>query len=144
VSQCWARPIPDWSTGPTTDALHPLSRGGPMISLARYRTLLGEPHMAGAFAASVVGRLPIGMAVLSLLLFIQRNEQSFSTAGIAAALYVIGIGVAAPLVGRLIDRLGPRPLLLAGAIAYPLALAALVIAIERGADPAWVGTAAFV
>src|SRR5690606_9691979 len=130
------------STGRTTDAASPLPRGCPMISLARYRALLREPHLAGAFAAPGVGRLPIGMAVLSLLLFIQRNEQSFSTAGIAAALYVTGIAVAAPVVGRLIDRLGPRPLLLAGAIAYPLALAALVTAIARGADAHWVGTAA--
>ena len=63
-----------------------------MISLDRYRVLLREPQLAAAFGASAVGRLPIGMAVISILLYIQDAEESFSSAGIAAALYVIGIG----------------------------------------------------
>jgi MFS family permease len=114
-----------------------------MISLDRYRLLLREPHLASAFATSVVGRLPIGMAVISILLFIQDAEESFASAGIAAALYVVGIAVVAPLVGRLIDRFGPRPLLIAGAVAYPIALAGLLIAVEVGADTPWIASFAF-
>jgi MFS family permease len=109
-----------------------------MISLQRYRALLGEPQLAGAFGASMAGRLPIGMAVLAILLFIQHTEQSFSSAGIAAALYVTGIGVVAPLIGRLIDRFGPRPLLLAGACTYPVALAGLMAAVKWDAGTAWI------
>ena len=52
-----------------------------MISLARYRALLREPQLSGAIAASVVGRLPIGMAMLAILLFIQDARESFSLAG---------------------------------------------------------------
>jgi predicted MFS family arabinose efflux permease len=115
-----------------------------MISLHRYRTLLREPHIAAAVAASAVGRLPIGMAVLSILLFVQQTEQSFARAGVASALYVTGIGTAAPFIGRLIDRIGPRPLLYTGAAAYPLALGALIVAVLSGAGGALVGAAAFV
>jgi MFS family permease len=109
-----------------------------MISLQRYRTVLSEPQLAGAFGASMAARLPIGMAVLAILLFIQHTEQSFSSAGIAAALYVTGIGVVAPLIGRLIDRFGPRPLLLAGACTYPVALAGLMAAVTWEAGTAWI------
>lgn len=114
-----------------------------MISLHRYKTLLREPHVAGAFLASIVGRLPIGMAVLSILLFIQYVDQSYSRAGIASALYVAGVALVSPLIGRVVDRFGPRLILRLCTFAYPLALAALVIAVQSGASPAWVGVAAF-
>ena len=115
-----------------------------MISLDRYQSLLREPHVAGTIAASVVGRLPIGMAVISILLFIQQVDKSYSRAGIASGLYVVGVAILAPYVGRLIDRFGPRPMLILGACAYPLALCALIAAVRSGASTFWLGVAAFV
>ncbi len=114
-----------------------------MISLERYRSLFREPDIGAAIAASFVGRLPIGMAVLSILLFVQQSQQSFARAGIASALYVIGVGVAAPFIGRMIDRMGPVKLLRFGAIAYPLALSALIMTVQRDAGDVWIGVAAF-
>lgn len=114
-----------------------------MISLDRYRTLLREPDVAAAVAASFVGRLPIGMAVLSILLFVQQSQQSFARAGVASALYVTGVCVAAPFLGRMMDRIGPRRLLQFGAIAYPIALSVLIFAVQRGASDALLGIAAF-
>jgi len=113
-----------------------------MISLARYKALLQADGISGAIGASIIGRLPIGMAVLAILLFVQQ-ATSFAAAGVAAALYVTGVGLVAPLVGRWIDRFGPRPVLLAGAGAYPLALGALILAVKTDAGPTWVGAAAF-
>lgn len=115
-----------------------------MIPLDRYRALLREPDVASAIAASFVGRLPIGMAVLSILLFVQQSQQSFARAGVASALYVTGVCVAAPFIGRMIDRLGPGRLLRLGAMAYPLALALLIFAVQQGASDVLLGTAAFV
>lgn len=115
-----------------------------MISLARYRELLREPDVAAAIAASFVGRLPIGMAVLSILLFVQHSLQSFARAGFASALYVTGVCVAAPFIGRMIDRVGPGRMLRFGAIAYPLALALLVYTVQQGAGDLLLGAAAFV
>lgn len=114
-----------------------------MISLERYRSLLREPDVGTAVAASFVGRLPIGMAVLSILLFVQQSQQSFARAGIASALYVIGVGFAAPFIGRLIDRLGPRRLLRVCAVIYPLALGLLIHAVQSGASDLVVGAASF-
>lgn len=114
-----------------------------MISLVRYRTLLADRRLATAVAASWVGRLPIGMAVLSILLFVEHAQASFSLAGMASALYVVGIGAVAPLVGRLIDRFGPRLILWAGACAYPLALLGLFTAVKAGAGTVAVAAWAF-
>ena len=114
-----------------------------MISLNRYQSLLREPHIASTVAASVVGRLPIGMAVIAILLFIQQVDRSYSRAGIASGLYVVGVAALAPYIGRLIDRFGPRLLLLVSACAYPLALCALVAAVATGASTLWLGVAAF-
>jgi len=113
-----------------------------MISLERYRQLLREPDVSGAVAASVLGRLPIGMAVISILLFVQQASGSFAQAGTASALYVVGIGAVSPFVGRLIDRIGPRPILAVTALAYPLALIGLVVAVRSDAGPVWVGALA--
>jgi MFS family permease len=114
-----------------------------VISLDRYRLLLREPFIAGAVGASFAGRLPIGMAVLSILLFVQQAEASFVRAGIASACYVVGIGLAAPFIGRLIDHVGPGRVLYACAAAYPLALGGLIAAVYQGAGVPWIGAAAF-
>lgn len=105
----------------------------PMISLARYAQLFAQPEMRGVILASLIGRLPIGISGLALLLLVQANEASVGEAGLVTAMYLAGLAGAAPFVGRVIDRLGPRPVLLAAGLAYPVALVALVTALSRGA-----------
>jgi MFS family permease len=114
-----------------------------MISLHNYKSLLREPHIGGTIGASVVARLPIGMAVISILLFVQQTESSYARAGIASAMYVVGVASLAPFIGRLIDRFGPRPLLVVGACAYPIALCALIFSVQTGASTLWLSVAAF-
>lgn len=99
-----------------------------MISLARYSAVLALPDVKQAFAASFVGRIPIGIAGLAILLLVQAVENSYAHAGAVAATYVAGLAAAAPLLGRLIDRVGPRRVLLACALLYPAALFALIAA----------------
>src|SRR5436853_3619842 len=86
--------------------------------------------------ASISGRLPIGIAGLAILLFIQGRSNSFAFAGTASALYVLGLSVVAPFLGRLIDRLGPRPVLATCAVLYPGALVALAALVLGSAAPA--------
>jgi len=97
-----------------------------VISLARYAALLDQPALRSAIAASVLGRLPIGIAGLAILMLAQDTTGSFARGGAIAACYVAGLATVAPLLGRLIDRYGPRPTLLACAFAFPTALAALI------------------
>src|SRR5690349_15467256 len=108
-----------------------------MLSMQRYRDLFALPELRSTIASSIAGRMPIGIAGLAILLFVQARSSSFSVAGTASALYVLGLGVVAPFLGRLMDRLGPRPVLAVCAITYPAALvglAALVLMSASGAS----------
>lgn len=115
-----------------------------MFTLSRYRSLFAIPGLSAAFLASVVGRLPIGVAGLAILLYVQARSLSFTQAGVASALYVLGLAAVAPALGRLIDRLGPRPVMLVCSAVYPAALAALIYAVERDAHAVWLMLSALV
>lgn len=93
------------------------------------------------FAASLLGRLPIGVTGLAILLLVQTSSGSFALGGAAAGCYVSGLAVVAPMLGRLIDRHGPRPVLTACSVTFPCALLALVAASAR-LDLAWLAFAA--
>jgi MFS family permease len=107
-----------------------------VISLARYTALLEPRDMKHAIAVSVIGRLPIGITGLAILLLVQGATDSFSRGGAATAAYVMGLAAVAPAVGRLIDRIGPRWALLACSIAFPAALLGLVAAVHGRSDSA--------
>jgi len=88
------------------------------------------------YAASMLGRLPIGLTGLAVLLLVQTGTGSFALGGAAAACYVSGLALVAPLLGRLIDRHGPRRVLLPCAFAFPAALG-LLVAASRHEHFAW-------
>jgi MFS family permease len=113
-----------------------------LISFQRYAELFRVPGLGATYVASIVGRLPIGIATLAILLFLRERSGSFAVAGTAAACYVLGLSVIAPALGRLMDRLGPRPVLSLSAVIYPLALAALIALVLASADAWWILAAA--
>ncbi len=100
------------------------------MTLGRYVQLLALPDVRQAFVSSFVGRIPIGIAGLAILLLVQSVEGSYAQAGLVGATYVLGLAVAAPLLGRMIDRVGPRGVLAACALLYPTALFALIAALQ--------------
>jgi len=53
------------------------------------------------------------MGGLALLLLVQLNEDSYASAGFVTSAYIAGLAGAAPVLGRLIDRLGPDAILAA-------------------------------
>ena len=87
--------------------------------------------------ASFLGRLPIGITGLAILMLTQSVSGSFARGGSVAACYTLGLAVLAPALGRLIDRRGPRSLLLACAFAFPASLLALIVALHSS-GPAWI------
>jgi MFS family permease len=109
-----------------------------MISFERYTALFRTPHVASAIGASIIGRIPIGLASLAILLFVQERAGSFALGGSTTASYVLGLAGISPLIGRIIDRLSPRPVLLASAALYPVALIALVVLVSIGAGTYWI------
>lgn len=103
-----------------------------MISLARYTALLELREFRQIILVSLLGRLPIGICGLAILLLVRLATGSFAAGGAASGCYVAGLAAIAPVLGRLIDRYGPRATLLASAIAFPAALSALVAAMSSG------------
>ena len=81
-----------------------------------YARILGSPGVAPIVAATVIGRLPIGISGLAILLFISETSGSFAVAGACAGALALGSAAGAPLQGRLVDRRGDGSLI-------PLAIA---------------------
>ena len=103
-----------------------------MISFAPYARLLRERDLRFLFGASLIGRLPIGMTGLAILLLVQQAVGSFAAGGAVTGCYIAGLASVAPPIGRLIDRRGPRGVLLASALLFPASLWALVGAVYAG------------
>ena len=100
--------------------------------LTSYRRVLTK-DLRYLFGASIFGRLPIGMSGLAILLLVQGTSGSFATGGAATGCYVAGLACVAPAIGRVIDRHGPRTMLLACAVLFPSALCGLLAAVAAGA-----------
>ena len=107
-----------------------------MISLERYARLLARRDVRELFTTSIVGRLPIGMASLAIVLLVQKANGSFADAGALTGAYVAGLAGVSPLVGRWLDRAGPHNLLRATALAYPATLIALSVTLQHAAPVA--------
>jgi MFS family permease len=63
-------------------------------------------------ATSLVARLPAAMANLAIILRVAEATGSYARAGGVTAAYVVGTGIVTPVLGRLADRTGRRPVLL--------------------------------
>lgn len=107
------------------------------------------PVVAGAFLAvlrrpgvwrpavgAMLGSLPIGMLGLAVLLMVQRWQGAFAAAGATVGMLGAGTAVGMIVQGRLIDRFGPAPVLLAAAGMQLIGLAGLVVAGRSGAGVA--------
>jgi MFS family permease len=72
---------------------------------------------AAPFAASLIGRLPMGAIGLVFILRTHEITGSYAAGGVATGAYALSLGLVAPGLGRLIDLKGQtRVLLVAGAL----------------------------
>ncbi len=109
---------------------------GPSI-LAPYRAFLKLPDIPAMIAMAWLSRSPISMNALAMLLFLRNELGNFQAAGQVVGAFFVSMAVAAPVVGRLIDRHGPRWPLVVDGIAHPLFMAAILWA---GVQHAGAGT----
>ncbi|MGY1437949.1 MFS transporter [Streptomyces reniochalinae] len=78
-----------------------------------YRQILAVPGMAPLLAVSFLARTAITADVMALTLYaVLGLESSYAAAGGVAAALTAGLALGGPLLGRMIDRRGPRPVLL--------------------------------
>jgi predicted MFS family arabinose efflux permease len=81
------------------------------LALARYARILRTPGIAAIVIATLIGRLPIGISGLAILLYVQDVSGSFAAAGVCAGALALGSALGAPFQGRLVDWRGERALL---------------------------------
>ena len=76
-----------------------------------YARILRAPGVALLVLATLVGRLPIGISGLAILLYVREVTGSFAAAGLCTGALALGSAAGAPLQGRLVDRRGVGALL---------------------------------
>jgi MFS family permease len=103
---------------------------------ARYRSFLRQPDVPALLVTAFVTRLPVGTLSLSLLLHVRALTGSFATAGAAVGACLFAAAVTGPLQGRIVDRRGPAPVLVATGLACPAALVVVLLARPLGLAPA--------
>lgn len=104
--------------------------------LGAYRVLVRPPGTTRLIVSLLIGRIPIGIFSLAIVLLVRAETGSFAEAGAASAAWAIGAGVLAPIQGRLVDRFGQPAVLIPSTLANALAVAG-ILACARNQSPTW-------
>jgi predicted MFS family arabinose efflux permease len=103
-----------------------------------------ETPIAALAISSILARLSLGMGAVALVIFVHSRSGSFGVAGGAAAAFTLGFGVAGPIVGRAVDRRGPRPVLLPASLLSTASLLALTTVGAAAGDVVLIAFAALI
>ncbi|MFG1707954.1 MFS transporter [Nonomuraea sp. M3C6] len=101
-----------------------------------YRGLFNRPGVKGFVLAGFVGRMPMSMLGIGVVLLISALTESYATAGAVAATTNVAFAIAAPLSGRLVDRFGQGRIIAPFAVVNGLALVSLMLCAGFGL-PDW-------
>ncbi|HTU73554.1 MAG TPA: MFS transporter [Trebonia sp.] len=86
--------------------------------------------------AGVIGRMPMSMAGLGIVLLISASTGRYDIAGSVSASGSLGMAACTPLFGRLVDRYGQARVIVPMAAAFGCSVLGLVAAVELHA-PTW-------
>ncbi|HEX6518882.1 MAG TPA: MFS transporter [Streptosporangiaceae bacterium] len=85
--------------------------------MSRYRQVLAVPGMAPLLGISLLARAAITADVMALTMYVVLGlDMSYAAAGGVAAALTAGMALGGQLLGRMIDRRGPRTVLLVTAV----------------------------
>lgn len=110
-----------------------------MLILKPYRAALALPGLRPLLLVSILARVPVAATAVVLTLHVLDLGYGYAAAGLVGAAMTVGTALGAPLLGRLVDRRGLRPVLVlttvasavfwvtAPALSYPLLLVAALL-----------------
>lgn len=82
------------------------------MHLAPYRSVLRIPGMRLFMLVALIARIPGTATSTALTLSVVLDRHlGYGAAGAASAAFTIGLAIGSPLLGRVVDRRGPRPVL---------------------------------
>ena len=89
------------------------------MRLAPYRSVLRQPGMRTFMLVGLLARIPTtGTSTALTLSVVLDRHRGYGDAGLATAAFTVGLAIGSPLLGKLVDRRGPRLVLaLTGAAA---------------------------
>jgi MFS family permease len=96
--------------------------------LKRYAAFFRLPDVVRLLAVVLAARMPIGMMSLALLMHLRALSGSFAFAGGVVGAYMVAMACAAPVIGRIVDRRGPRGVLIVLGTAQPILLGLILLA----------------
>lgn len=92
-----------------------------------YRDALATAGARRFTLAGALGRLPMSMMAIGVVLLMDERLDSYAKAGIVAAGYALSNACFAPVQGRLADRIGQRIVLLTAAALFTVGTGSLLI-----------------
>ncbi|PWU53444.1 MFS transporter, partial [Micromonospora globispora] len=112
-----------------------------VVNLKPYREALALPGLRSLLLVSVLARIPLTATGVTLTFYVVLDlDRGYGAAGLVGAALTVGAAVGAPLLGRLVDQRGLRPVLAlttvaealfwasAPALSYPVLLPAAFLA----------------
>lgn len=103
------------------------------MKLGRYLAVLRTPGVARVVLFATMGRLPFAIVPLSVVLLMREEGYQYGQIGAVVGAEALAVGVTAGFVGRLVDRVGRRQVILVMGAATTLLLCAEAIGILSGA-----------
>lgn len=104
------------------------------LAVHGYRDLLVQPGVPRLLVAATFNRLTTSMLSLSLLLAVVQRDGSYAEGGLALMVHAFASALMAPVNGRVADRIGPRPTMLAYVALHAGAYCGLLLALGSGAS----------
>ncbi|MGZ5064162.1 MAG: MFS transporter [Usitatibacter sp.] len=98
----------------------------------RYVEFIRQPDVGRLLVVALLARMPVGMVGFAMLMFLRESLGNFALAGTAVGINFISMAAAAPVIGRIIDRSGPRTLLFVTGTVSPLGLLGVLACAKLG------------
>jgi len=111
--------------------------------LVSYARVLRTPHARAFVVAGFVGRLPLAMLGLGTLLLVSASTGSYGLAGTVSATVPLAGAIVSPQLGRLIDRVGQRRVLLPLLTLHAASVLVLLLVARAGGPSGALVAAAF-
>jgi MFS family permease len=92
-----------------------------------YRAAFRAPGTRAFCAAAFIMRMPIAIYPIGLVLLVSIRTGHYGFAGLLSGVYVFTNGLGNPVLGRLVDQLGQRRVIMPAAVVHGLSVAAICL-----------------